>query len=144
MPAVSPFDTFECFPTLSPELRLRVWVFASHLTRFIEISSSPATSCHFRSHHVHNLDVVARKSRKAPAILHVNHEAREEGLKFYQVRFVSGNGLHYYNPSADVILFREDDCSSAIADFMNLQIRPHGEAPRVAIVLNAEGYLIQH
>jgi len=85
--------TFTCFPRLPAELRMKVWKYASHVTRNIDIStrilylsSEPqgkgaAPSYYYTS------------SCPPPSILHVCKESRTEAMIYYQLDFESSENV---------------------------------------------------
>lgn len=107
----------------------------AHHPRFLEIQKRIPRPAVWPRIHVH----VSVPSRRAPALLHVNKEARDEGLKIYQLTEVIPRqplsnipGSIYYNPVADIFFFGESTCSGTMWCFLD---RFQGsEVPRIAIM----------
>jgi len=93
-------------------------------------------------------------------VLHVNHESRQEALRFYrrvdfttvranqvmQPGYVScGSIWTYYNPNADIVLFAEKTCMNTIVRFLEDQRTNMIPIVRIAILtsgmtLNCHGW----
>lgn len=82
---------------------------------------------------IHTWRRVCLTSRKPPAILHVNSEAREEAKKVYELRtfdtITPGHAEKYiyYNPEVDVIYLGDDTCMQTLLGLGGKYI------PRIAI-----------
>ncbi|KAF4625237.1 hypothetical protein G7Y89_g12936 [Cudoniella acicularis] len=68
---------FPKFPQLPTELRLRIWYYALHEPRIVEVLAS------FNHYPAFYRDSIITK---IPSLFHVNHEAREAAVKTFQVK----------------------------------------------------------
>lgn len=86
-----PATTFELFPNLAPELRLKIWAEAC-LPRTVTIRYLPT------------LDKCVTSSLP-PAILQVSHEAREAAIRVYSLAFGTRTrpARIYFNPHRDTL-----------------------------------------
>jgi hypothetical protein len=90
-------------------------------------------------------DHVTAESKQVPALLQVNHEAREEGLKIYEKRTVDYNvGIAeryiYFNPETDCIRLAQDMFSVLTLDMM-LVYAAGMPIPRVIITGQCGGHV---
>ena len=75
------------------------------------------------------------KSRLPHAVLQVNHEARKEAMKVYEMRtFDSDEGRFiYFNPKSDIVYFGEKNCFATMSRVFIDANRNKEEIPKVAI-----------
>ena len=85
--------TFQLFPSLPPELRLQIWYHAL-APRRIKITRPPTYQQLFK-------DENYSMTQTVPSILHVNTEAREFALKYYEVQTASNGMKFYFSPEID-------------------------------------------
>ena len=76
--------TFTCFPKLPVELRLKIWGYASSVTRNVDIW---ARSLDIEIRYSFQRTLYFYSSLPPPAVLHVNSESRCESLKYYDLDF---------------------------------------------------------
>jgi hypothetical protein len=86
LPAAGPRPTirtsFTLLPNLPIELRRKIWEFAAHIPRIIEVEFDQAYANHYYGHQDGRICIPCRRP---PTVLHICREARAEGLKFYQL-----------------------------------------------------------
>jgi hypothetical protein len=119
------------------ELRLKIFKLAARHSRIIEIEAGK------HSTQEANWTRVTPRSRRIPPILLVNHEAREEALKFYAVvsfdratHFINSRDRNiYFNAKDDILLFGEHTCISTVLD----TIRLHQDIHNVALFCCSRG-----
>jgi hypothetical protein len=84
-PTLIPAPTsFLFFPLLPPELRLKIFSHACHITRNVTLEIDTSTANH------QNVNILLPRyhtSTPVPSILQVNREAREQALKHYALSF---------------------------------------------------------
>jgi hypothetical protein len=117
---------FHLFPELAPELRIKVWKLAARQPRVIEfVDDNP--NANYRALYQNGMyapwDHVTAESKQVPALLQVNHEAREEALKIYERRTVDcDHGVTdryiYFNPEIDCVRLAQDAFSVLTLDMM--------------------------
>lgn len=91
------FATFHCFGRLPTELRLMVWKYTCMTARVVEIRCERRGTFERSYFRVFN--------NPPPAILHVNKEAREEGLNYYKSGSINDRQYPtYLNVDTDIIL----------------------------------------
>jgi hypothetical protein len=73
-------EKFHLFPELPRELRNKIWKLASHEPRIITLDEKQR----LRSS-VYTWKSTVLKQRRHPSILHTSQEAREEGLRYYEL-----------------------------------------------------------
>jgi 2EXR family len=144
--------TFTCFPKLPAELRTKVWKYASHVTRNIDISTKTLYLSCKRNGEGPAMPYYYVSSCPPPAILLVCKESRTEALKYYKLDFESEDlwGLSgtsntppvliatppriYINWQVDRICMMDplrfedwieerDECTSRLPDFIALCIK---------------------
>jgi len=86
LPAAGPRPTistsFTVLPNLPIELRRKIWEFAAHIPRIIEVEFDPEyADCYYG----HQDGRICIPCRRPPTVLHICREARVECLKFYQL-----------------------------------------------------------
>lgn len=101
-------QTFDLFPLLAPELRLKIWQFAC-LQRTVSLRYIPERD-------------LCVSTTPPPAVLHISHESREEGLKTYRLSFAtrSSPAQIYFNPYLDTLYrprWRQMGYDDALRDF---------------------------
>lgn len=85
--------TFTCFPDLPLEIRQKTWKHASFFDRDVVVRFQKVTSTSSRKISTYmstrsSTTFYAHQSPTLPpALLHASHEAREEGLRYYQLTF---------------------------------------------------------
>lgn len=106
--------TFALFPQLPLELRLTIWRHASFLPRELDVWGKQIRRDTFFSEHT-NYKFISTPT--PPIVRHTSHDARQEGLKHYQLAFGKdtagpASGLSdcavsriYLNPVADRVCF---------------------------------------
>lgn len=142
-PPSTPLTTFQLFPKLPIEIRLRIYRLAAHEPRLIELE-------HLNGYFSHYGYQVARQSRQAPALLQLCRESREEGIHFYEKRNFQAPGLEYpsvpiqdddyrpyiwYSPHVDIILFGKNTCLNTMRLVVS-EHRPYHVIPRVAFLIS--------
>ncbi|KAF4633785.1 hypothetical protein G7Y89_g4337 [Cudoniella acicularis] len=144
----APATSFQLFPFLAPELRLRVWQLFSRHPRILEIQNGPMKQSLFFGTHlappvltstgVIISQRIAPLSRAPPAMLHVNQEARVEGLKVYSLRSfdacVVEKRFIYFNSFVDILYLRATTCLDIISICSSTSWKEH--IPRLAIEVN--------
>ncbi|TAQ91016.1 hypothetical protein B7494_g601 [Chlorociboria aeruginascens] len=116
---------FTRFKDIPAELRLKIWGMVAREERIIELEHEfgPGTpddgiDYHDGVNRTHEKFQVTKRSSRPPALIEVNAEAREEGLKFYQLCTVCNgetkNTKVYFNKDVDIIYFGEQSCVSTI------------------------------
>jgi hypothetical protein len=106
--------TFELFPNLPSELRIKIWQMAAPEPGFFTIKEGPGVS-NQEGH------IILPSTRKFPAILMVNAEARHEALKIYRPFFGPQlNKIIYFDKERDTLYFERE---SAMQTFFT-QTRP--------------------
>lgn len=106
-----PATVFVVFPNLPSEIRCKIWYWAGHVPRIIEIRRRVVQFIQRQPSWAADHGLV-QKSRLVPAVLQVNREARYEAGKVYQMRLfdrVEGRPIHF-NPRADIVYFGEGIC----------------------------------
>lgn len=115
--------TFHPFPRLPSELRLRVWRLVLDSRRNRLVAVKVASSCgktklldgnrwqtgslRYNEELIRKQDLVC--TTKAPAILHVNQEARYEGLKIYKCQFKGQiSSPTYFDFDSDLMFFTSE------------------------------------
>jgi hypothetical protein len=98
-----PTATFTLFPKLPPEIRNQIWHLTANHPRTITIRESNS----FTSDNT-VIQGVKHNATSVPSVLHVNAEARDIGLKYYELCFGSQFRRKpvYFNYAVDGILFR--------------------------------------
>ncbi|KAF4625187.1 hypothetical protein G7Y89_g12980 [Cudoniella acicularis] len=89
-PHPGPLKEFTLFPKLIPELRIMIWKYASHIPRDVDIRmrNLQLDGSNDMSPRIRLPEMYFYFSNCAPpALLHVNKEAREEGLGWYNLTF---------------------------------------------------------
>ncbi|CAG8981247.1 hypothetical protein HYALB_00003845 [Hymenoscyphus albidus] len=136
-----PLTTFHKFSELPAEIRVQIWTEVMSWPHIIEIEYGPIvrnnenmldTNCFGK----HTIRRVCPNSRKPPAILHVNQEARGEALKVYQLRTLDTRSPGhaekeiYFNPKVDIVYLGEEACRSTLLcidmDVQRLAMRSSG------------------
>ncbi|CZR60967.1 uncharacterized protein PAC_10863 [Phialocephala subalpina] len=85
---------FTKFPELPTELRLKIWAYASDVTRTLELEYCMVDRKFFTFQHI-------------PSVLHTNRESRGVGLQHYHLSFGTDKcppGT-YFNPGKDIVYF---------------------------------------
>ncbi|KAH6720842.1 hypothetical protein BKA61DRAFT_709392 [Leptodontidium sp. MPI-SDFR-AT-0119] len=128
---------FPLFPFLPADVRVKIWKHASDHARLIEIAH--ATTRNVPSpKDLHYFYTVSPLSCRAPPMLHATFESRKEGLKYYQKTALEfrypgePEKLVYYNPSADILLFKGSCCIGTLIQFCKIASLRKQEFPRVA------------
>ena len=140
---------FHLFPELAAELRIKIWMFAAQQQpRAIEfVDENP--NANYRALYQKGMyapwDHVTAESKKVPALLQVNHEAREEALKIYEKRTVDcDHGVTeryiYFNSETDFIRLAQDAFSVLTLDMM-LVYAAGIPIPRVIITGQCGGHV---
>jgi hypothetical protein len=140
---------FHLFPELAAELRIKIWKFAAQQQpRAIEfVDDNP--NANYRALYQKGMyapwDHVTAESKQVPALLQVNHEAREEALKIYEKRTVDcDHGVTeryiYFNPETDCIRLAQDAFSVLTLDMM-LVYAAGIPIPRVIITGQCGGHV---
>jgi len=79
--------TFTSFPKIAVELRVKIWGYASSVTRNVDIwAKSLKVGLRYRALYFYS-------SLPPPAVLHVNSESRSESLKYYNLGFGTNSRL---------------------------------------------------
>lgn len=148
-----PLSKFPKFPKLPTELRLEIWQWVARVPRVIEIRSVAGVT--MGSFETMDFDFYADESKgirtnaKVPTILLVNNEARQEGLKFYQLSLgLVGSEVHtYVNFEVDTIDLTFGDTYLAGLPLLETLRRmlPSGESEKIQHMLISDrefrGYL---
>lgn len=102
------------FVGLALEIQLQIWETLLYDARVIELSHSMSTSPHFLCRRANSETAQQPKSHSAltivavptvvPVILHICHESRRVGLRYYQLLSLGG----YFNFAVDTLLFSPD------------------------------------
>lgn len=123
------------------EIRLKIWKEAAHLPRILEMGVPEDRGP--------SMCKMLPASHLMPAMLLVNHEAYEEGSKYYELRnfnihfadtpagfqsLLQQNNPVYYNPMADIIYFGETCPPWAIKEVSSTQRAAGYEIPKVAVL----------
>jgi len=109
-----PLTTFHPFATLPLELRLKIWRMHLMRPRIVRISTIDfVKKIHFTPNSLDKLasNIQWYTTNRLPLLARVNHEAREEALRFYRIH-LSANmapraftfGPVYLNPEWDIIM----------------------------------------
>jgi hypothetical protein len=140
---------FHLFPELAAELRIKIWKLAAHQQpRVIEFFDGNPNA-NYRSLYRNGMyapwDHVTAESKQVPALLQVNHEAREEALKFYETRTVDcDHGVTdryiYFNREIDCVRLAQDAFSVLTLDMM-LVYAAGMPIPRVIITGQCGGHV---
>lgn len=118
---------------LPPELRMRVWNFAAHQPRLIEIEFGANTSRNDpnylaipeESRHYHR---VTPQSRLLPAVLRACRESREEGLKNYSWINLDSQETPelehavYYSTNSDIVHFGDNSLNCNMRNLFSKQL----------------------
>jgi hypothetical protein len=88
---MSTTNEFHFFQALPSELRLRIWGFALDVTRNVNITCDAGII----QRGFHRSAKSFRSSNRPPALLHVCHESRFEGLKLYNPVFQTESSPRY-------------------------------------------------
>lgn len=85
---------FTKFPELPTELRLKIWDYASNVTRALELEYCMVDRKFFTFQHI-------------PSVLHTSSESREVGLQHYHLSFGTDKNLPgtYFNAEKDIVYF---------------------------------------
>jgi hypothetical protein len=140
---------FYLFPELAAELRIKIWKFAAEQQpRAIEfVDDNP--NANYRALYQKGMYApwghVTVESKQVPALLQVNHEAREEALKFYEKRTVNcdhrvTDRYIYFNPEIDCVRLAQDAFSVLTLDMM-LVYAAGMPIPRVIITGHCGGHV---
>lgn len=98
---------FTKFPELPTDLRLKIWGYASNVTRALELVYCMVDRKFFTFQHV-------------PSVLHTNSESREVGLQHDHLSFETDKTppRTYFNPEKDIVYFGTRQCLDDIGFMM--------------------------
>ncbi|KUJ10346.1 uncharacterized protein LY89DRAFT_787400 [Mollisia scopiformis] len=137
---------FSKFLDLPAELRTQIWGWVCSMPRLLEVEFVDGDKRHF--HHR-----LAPRSCSPPAVMQVNHEAREEAKKYYQSTVFTTKRIKdealgcyptrktfetWYNPLADVLVFNSHSCMNTLIRFFQTMRLRSVSISRVAILASGK------
>ncbi|RFU31248.1 hypothetical protein B7463_g5107, partial [Scytalidium lignicola] len=106
MESPSPTPTFHLFPSLAPEIRIKIWAYVASTPRVIRLQYRMSSRKREKDGRTISNFIGWYSPDPRPAMLDVSREARQEGLKHYQLAFGTIN-FHapktYFNFKADTL-----------------------------------------
>ncbi|KAF7940553.1 uncharacterized protein EAE98_000680 [Botrytis deweyae] len=140
-----PLEEFTPFSRLPLELRRKIWGFAAlSYPRIFELVWCSSEN------DLHRLFKVSKQTNRAPPILEVNREAREEGMRTFEKRVFNNCNTNtgipfkvegekpqctWFNPDLDTVYFGENTCIRTVADFVDLYWQT--KLPKIAFATKA-------
>ncbi|KAI9647662.1 hypothetical protein NHQ30_004047 [Ciborinia camelliae] len=135
--ARGPLEEFTLFPNLAPEIRIKIWSFAARSdARIFELLWHCYPWDRTGPLHHHDRFYVSRRTNRVPAMMQVNKESREEGMRIFEKRVINTYRkprqfflsqyleppvpYTWFNPDLDIIYFGEKTCIWTVVKFFYL------------------------